>query len=147
MDIQTKLIAALVGLIAIAAGAGSAYEYGRHVQKVYDAGQRAIEIEKVTIKNSALLNKLEVQHGKDSAAIDILSHQPPIRVRIPSRCSPPPAASGVELPAATSDGADNGSQLILDDATKRLESKAVEWSKALSACVVVRDWAKAQQIR
>ena len=147
MDIQTKLIAALVGLIAIAAGLFSTYEYGRHVQKVYDDGQRAIEIEKATIENSALLNKLEKQHGKDSAAIDTLSHQPPIRVRIPTRCSPPAAASGVELPAATSDGADNGSQLILDDATKRLESKAVEWSKALSACGVVMSWAKAQQVR
>ena len=99
MDIQTKLIAALVGLIAIGAGLFSTYEYGRHVQKVYDDGQRAIEIEKVTIENSALLNKLKAQHEKDNAAIDTLSHQPPIRVRIPSRCSPPAAASAHRCPS------------------------------------------------
>ena len=147
MDIEEKVIATLVGLIVIAAGLFGTYEYGRHVQKVYDDGQAAIAIEKVTIENSALLNNLEVQHEKDSAAIDTLSHQPPIRVRIPTRCSPPPAASGVELPAATSDGSDNGSQLILDDATKRLESKSVEWSNALAACKEVADWAKAQQVK
>ena len=143
-NVEIKLIAAFVGIILIVAGIFSTYEYGRHVQMVYDDGQRAIEIEKVTVDNTTLLNKLEVQHGKDSAAIDTLSHQPPIRVRIPTRCSPPPAASGVELPVAPSDGADNGSQLILDDATKRLESKSVEWSNALAACKEVADWAKAQ---
>ena len=144
MDIQTKLIAALVGLIVIGAGLFGTYEYGRHVQEVYDDGQRAIEIEKVTIANEALLTKLKAQHEQDNAAIDTLSHQPPIRVRIPTRCSPPAAASGVELPAAASDGADNGSQLILDDATKRLESKAVEWSKALSNCGIVMEWSREQ---
>jgi hypothetical protein len=144
-------IASLVAVLGILFGA---YHYGRTAQKMADDNAHNIEqiaiakvIQNQAAANDALKTQLGVQHEKDTAALDALRNQPAVSVRIPT-CTSAYRKGFSTGRSVAQDAADqrasDRSQAILDDATKRLESKSFEWSAALNACKVTMSWAQAQ---
>ena len=95
---------------------------------------------KATKENDALKSRLEDDHAKSIAALNVLLDTPAPRVRIPT-CPQTTSPTGIQVPDATGQRTDLGNQEVLDRITNRLDSKAAEWSRALSACKVVMEWA------
>ena len=101
---------------------------------------------KATTDNDILKTKLGEQHAQSEAALNVLLNHPAERVLLPATCAAAgnqtDTAGGSSVSTASTERTSDRNQAVFDDATKRLESKAAEWSRALNACQAVMDWAK-----
>lgn len=142
MTIQLKLLAGLFIILTVLASYFSTYKYGRHVEYLKQDNLRKEAIIKANAENE--VTKLELQKVRQNAeiALNTLLDTPAPRLRpICPSGQVDPADRGV-LPAAVAKRTDLGSQEVLDRLTGRIDAKAAEWSRALSACAVVMEWAK-----
>jgi hypothetical protein len=142
---QAKLVAGLFIILAVLASYAATYKYGRHVEFLKQENIRKDVVIKANAENEAV--KLELQEVRQNAeaALNIILTTPAPRVRIPICPSGEsnPTDRG-EIPTTTGERTLIGSQELLDEAGRHLESKAAEWSRALNACSVVMNWAKRQ---
>ena len=142
---QAKLMAGLFLILAVLASYFAIYRYGRHVEFLKQDNLRKTAIIQATKENDALKSKLEEDHAQATAALNVLlnTHAPRVRLPVcPSGESNP--TGGGQVPAPQSERTRLGSQELLDEAGRHLESKAVEWSRAIEACRVVMEWSRAQ---
>ena len=134
----------VVALLIVAFGSGWYVNGLRHEQKANELElAHNAELIAERAKNTTLTTNLQKERQNAEHALNTLLDRPAPRVRLPV-CPPGEAssASGITLPATTSERANHRSQEILDDATRRLDSKAAEWSSAIEACRVVMGWAR-----
>lgn len=144
----------IIGLIVFwLASLLGAEQYGDHARGVKDdlaTAKEHLAIAKViqtqSEENDALKTKLEVDHANSEAALNTLLSAPAPIVRVPHCASTGKVNStpGSSVPATSPERAGDETQIAFDAFRQGLESDAAEWSRALNACKVVMDWAKAQ---
>ncbi|OGC95840.1 MAG: hypothetical protein A2W25_15300 [candidate division Zixibacteria bacterium RBG_16_53_22] len=133
----------VIALLVITFAAGWYVNGLRHEQKADELElAHSAELIAERARNAALTTNLQKERQNAEHALNTLLDRPAPRVRLPI-CPPGEAhsAGGSALPTAAAERADHRSQEILDDATRRLDSKAAEWSRAIEACRVVMGWA------
>jgi hypothetical protein len=140
--------------LAVAAALLAATSYGTYKvtsnQYIVIAQQKQIDVDKVILKansdNDTLKTKLEEQKNESNKALDFLLNQPAPSVRVPT-CSSSGQSNTTNRGSVSTTGpqpTSNSAQGAFDTFRQGLESDAAEWSRALNACQVVMDWAKAQ---
>ena len=152
MSTQLKLLVWLLSVAMVFIVLFGAYHYGKSVQgatddlvaaKIRIADDKAI-LDKQT-ENDALKTRLGVQHAQSDNALNFLLDHPAQRMLLPSACPGQDiAASGSSVQTPGTQSASDLYQSAFDDFTRGLESDAAEYSRALNACQVVMEWAKAQ---
>lgn len=144
----------IIGIILFfLAGLFGAEQYGDHARGVKDdlkAAQLKIAEDKLINdarnENDALNQELEKTHEQANAALNVLLSAPAVSVRVPTcaRSSKTYPASGSSVSVTSPERTSDETQSAFNDFRQGLESDAAEWSKALNACQVVMDWAKAK---
>lgn len=144
MNLQAKMMASLFLILAVLASFFATYKYGRHVEYLVQDNLRKEAIIKATKDNDNLKLLLQVERQNAENALNILLARKPDRLRLPTCPSQTGSTGGSAVPATGTQRATDEFQKSFEVFTDGLELDAIAWSRAIEACRVTMEWARAQ---
>ena len=141
---NVKLVGGLLLIAVVLGGLFGVYRYGRHVEFIIQDNNRKEAIINAAKENDALKLKLQEERQNAETALNTLLATPAPRVQVPTCRGQANPAGGSAVSATSPERTSDLAQAAFERFAGRLELDAAAWSRAIEACRVTMEWAKAQ---